>query len=831
VTKRAVATGLLAAAFIAGFTYFNDNIMRQTLFIGNHMPHSIYGSLIVFLLVVNPALALLRRRWAFTGGELAVVLALSLAACSIPGAGLMRFFTNAVMLPHHKARTRPGWQAEDVVDMLPDYMLAGTPPALRTDDIPHPRGFCIDLAGGAAEGTLPPARQRIWELLSPEHHQRVAGAARAAPEEMDESAVARTLVSALNSLLDRRDLYEPTAFSGTTLPREADQLLKREERRAAATDAPAPRTDPSTRPHSIRHLHGHELRALNRHLIDAAWPDAIHDHARRRHEELYTFRIGANRTRTPVGIGDVPWSAWVRPLLFWLPLVLVLSAGLIGLAVVVHRQWSHHEQLPYPVARFAEALLPAEGEAKGSVVRNRLFLGTAAVVLAVHMNNYLCAWWPRFLVPIPTAFDFSSLQPLSPMLGDGVARWALFTVRFYPIALGLAYFVASDVALSIGIAAPIAIYVGGVLRHYGISISGSGLYSGSPMQTFHVGAYIGILLMLAYTGRRYYASVFRRAVFLRSEDDVAADAIWGARVFLCSAAGLTLYLTAAGIDWQLAFLYTLLAFTLFVVMSRILAETGLFFLEPRWFPCAFLVVMFGVRAVGPTTALLMFMTSTVLLVVPREALMPFVVNSLRVLDSRNVRVGRVALWCGVAVAVALVVAVPVTLMFQYGAGTHHWDTWGAGAVPRYAFDKTVELKQRLRAQGALEDSESVRGFARFLRAAPETRSAVGFAVGLALVLFLASARLRLTWWPIHPIIAVAFWNYPGVMLWPSFLLGWFLKRLIIKYGGNRVYRRLVPAMLGLIAGDMLGMLLPSIIGAIYYMAAGSGAPMFLIMPD
>ncbi len=55
----------------------------------------------------------------------------------------------------------------------------------------------------------------------------------------------------------------------------------------------------------------------------------------------------------------------------------------------------------------------------------------------------------------------------------------------------------------------------------------------------------------------------------------------------------------------LAMLYTALAFTLFVVMSRILAETGLFFLEPRWYPCAFLVVIFGIRAVGPTTALLL----------------------------------------------------------------------------------------------------------------------------------------------------------------------------------------------------------------------------------
>ncbi|MHC4202853.1 MAG: DUF6785 family protein, partial [Planctomycetota bacterium] len=260
-------------------------------------------------------------------------------------------------------------------------------------------------------------------------------------------------------------------------------------------------------------------------------------------------------------------------------------------------------------------------------------------------------------------------------------------------------------------------------------------------------------------------------------------------------------------------------------------ETGMFFMEPRWYPCAFLMVMLGMRAVGPSTALLMFLVSTMLLVIPREALMPFVVNSLRVLDAQKVRLGRAGVWCGVAVLLAIVVAVPVTLMFQYGAGTHRWDTWGFGAVPRYSFDKTVEIKQRLRAQGELAQSESTKGFDRFRRARPEARSVVGFAVGLALVLLLAAARLRWTWWPIHPVFILAFWTYPGVMFWPSFLLGWFIKRMVTKYGGQSLYKRLTPAMFGLVAGDMLGILAPSIMGAAYYMVTGEVLDPYIVMPD
>jgi len=824
VTRRAVIVGLLGAAFVAAVTYFNDNIMRQTLFIGNHMPHSVYGGLLLFLLLVNPALGWLRKRWAFTGGEIAVALALTLAACAIPGAGLMRFFTNAVMLPHHKARTRPGWQAEEVIDMLPEYMLAGTSAEVRPDDVLDSRGICAELARAAAGGLSPP-RQRVWDALAEEHRQALA---RAAGQPTGAEGV---VADAFNSLLDRRELYDAEAFASLTLPAEATKLLKREARLAAAAEGRELPPGEWRRPTSIHHLKTSDIRWLNRHLIDSAWPRDLRSITRRRSEELHSFMFGMERQRRPVGPQRVPWSAWVRPLAFWLPLVLVMSAGVLGLAVVVHKQWSEHEQLPYPVGRFALALLPGDGEMRSSVLRSRMFQVTAAIVLAIHLLNYAHTWWPRYFVSFPTRFDFSSLQVLVPAMSGPVARWAIFTVRIYFVAVGLAFFVASDAALAIGIAAPVSTYVRGVLQHYGINISGRGLYSGSPQQTFHIGAYSGFLIMLLYTGRRFYASVLRRAFGLKVTDPVTTEVVWGARVFLLCAAVFALYMVAVGVPWPLAVLYTALAFTLFVVMSRILAETGLFFMEPRWYPCAFLVVIFGVRAVGPRTALVMFMFSTILMVVPRESLMPFVVNAFKVVGDRKVQVGRTALWCGAAVVLALVIAVPVTLMFQYGAGTHHWDAWGAGAVPRYSFDKTVELKHKLRAQGALEEAETASGMDRLRSIMPEAPSLIGFAVGLALVLLLAGARLRLPWWPVHPVLAIAFWSYPGSMFWPSFLIGWLIKKVVIRYGGHKLYRGLTPLMLGLIAGDVLGMLLPSLIGAAYYLATGRGAPVFLILPD
>ena len=53
-TPRAVILGLLGAAAVCGFTFFNDSVMHQTMFVGNNMPISVYGGLMLFLLVSLP---------------------------------------------------------------------------------------------------------------------------------------------------------------------------------------------------------------------------------------------------------------------------------------------------------------------------------------------------------------------------------------------------------------------------------------------------------------------------------------------------------------------------------------------------------------------------------------------------------------------------------------------------------------------------------------------------------------------------------------------------------------------------------------------------------
>jgi len=673
-TVRGVVLGLVGAALVCGVTYFNDQVLHQTMLVGNSLPIAVFGPLILFLVLGNPLLRRLRAGWALTGPELAVILTLTLAACSFPGSGLMRTFTPTLLLPFQVARTTPAWRDLQVIEQVPAYML------------PH---------------------------VTAENENEV-----------------------LNSFVQ----------GGLGTP--------------------------------------------DRHIT----------------------------------LAQIPWGAWTPPLLFWLPLILLLWVGLLGLALVVHRQWADHEQLPYPIAGFAHALLPTAKGALSEVLRNKLFWGACAAMLLLHLNNYACKWYPD-LIPVPVTLDFTSLKTQLPLLAHTMKPTIFFS------AVAFSYFIAADVALGLGLGYPLWGLLTALLVTVGYT-TGSGIGNDPTLNQFAAfGAYTGFLLVLLYTGRRFYVDVFRRAVGLRAAGVAPLDSVWGARVFLLAMGLFTAYLSLLGrLDWQLALLFTLLVAMMFMVMSRIIAETGVFFIQSNIYPTAILLGLMGAGAIGPPAILLLGLFTTVLLIDPREAFMPMIINALKVLDVNQVRVGKAAGATVLALVVGLAVVVPATLYFQYDRGANMLDTWATKNAPTMAFDSTVKQINLLKSQDQLAQAQTISGWGHFAHWAPNPKMLVAFGITLALVLLFTVGRLRFTRWPIHPVMFLLWNTFPGSQFAFSFLLGWAIKALVTKYGGNVTYRQLKPLFFGIIAGEMVAGVVTLLIGLGYFLVTGELPKAFSFLP-
>jgi hypothetical protein len=698
VTLRAVILGLIGVIFVSSYTYFNDWIMGQTMFVGNFMPISVYGVLVLFLAFLYPLWQRITRRGALKRAEIAVALVLVLAACAIPGSNFLRLFTPALVMPHHFQGTEAGWQQQEIMDLVPENMLARVAPPLGEDGQPVADGH-------------------------------------------DYGSVVSGFITSLGE----------------------------------ATD----------------------------------WPT----------------------------VGDVPWFAWRGAIFFWLPIVLSLWIALVSLAVVVHRQWSDHEHLPYPIVGFTKSLLPGEDGQRSPIFANPIFWLGLIGVFAIHAYNYLNLWFPNILFgQIPLGVDFSPLTELSDTFAQGGGQSLLEKFTLYFTVVAVAYFLPKEVSLSLGIGPFIWVFIAGIFATYGIGTSGwQGNWPfGLTMDAMMImGAYFGMLLVLLYTGRQYYAAVFRRAFGFSAAEQVESAAIWGARFFMLGMLFFTIYAARfAGLDWPMALLFGLGCVAVYLVMGRLLAETGLFFIVVTGTPATILWAFFGTRALGPEVLFIMFMLSLVLFYDTREALMPYVVNGLKLADDCKAKVGRVAFFVVVALMVGLAVGIPTTIYFQYAqpvslSGPSEWKVQQA----KRPFNETIGIIQRLDAQGQLEQAGQVTGLKRFLEASPHRNGLIVFVAAAALVLVFSALRLRFTGWPLHPVMFLVWSTYAGDSFAQSFLFGWFIKIMITRFGGARVYQQCKPLMFGLIAGEMLGGVTPMFVSFIYFVVTGGDQPQpFAIMP-
>jgi hypothetical protein len=182
------------------------------------------------------------------------------------------------------------------------------------------------------------------------------------------------------------------------------------------------------------------------------------------------------------------------------------------------------------------------------------------------------------------------------------------------------------------------------------------------------------------------------------------------------------------------------------------------------------------------------------------------------------------------VLAGLALALIMTLFFQYSRGANGADLWATLGVPRAPFQTGLFVQQALEARGLAGDEAPPTGWARLLAAAPEPRHLANLGVAIGLVVACSLARLRLSWWPIHPAMLL-FWQTPHMAYFAfSFLLGGFLKHVASHYGGDTGYRAVRPVMLGLFAGEIGAAFLSSVWGWIFHAVTGAVPATYTILP-
>jgi len=504
-------------------------------------------------------------------------------------------------------------------------------------------------------------------------------------------------------------------------------------------------------------------------------------------ELIYNGIAGGRGMKWLEILTEIPWSAWVRPLLAWSFFVLTCYTVMLLLINLISRQWIHNERMNFPLLKVPEMLSKAvdEGNVSGFFL-NRFLLAGLAIPVLLHLINGLNLYYPS--VPaIPT------LILAGPYFSDS----GLFTgfhklkIFIYPAFIGFAFLTSRQISFSFWFFFLAGCLLYGILNllGYSIPVSELGVTFGPtiarPEEMQMIGAYGIFFLFLVWLARQHLLEVCKQSLFLskptadRSEWFDVRISFWGAIAGLAVIVGWYVWM---GMSLFSAILVTGAFFMIMLVATRIICQGGLAYFTLTAAPTDGLIALFGAKMFAGATGMLAGMTQKALFVDLRESLMPSLLHARHL--HQNKRPAIVLFSClAVTIIVSMITSVTAMLLLCYRFGIR-------------------ELQLDWATRTTLSVYENIY---RLTTSVPETGSWVFiFALaGTIVMLILVICYHRLYWWPIHPIGYLTAYSSAMRILWVSFFIGWACNALCMRYGGIVLFKKLQFFFIGLIIGDFL----------------------------
>jgi len=477
------------------------------------------------------------------------------------------------------------------------------------------------------------------------------------------------------------------------------------------------------------------------------------------------------------GHASVPWSAWAVPIAGWGALFLALIAAQLSIAVLLRRQWIESERLTFPIV-----YLPLRMTQQGGrfFADHLMWLGFAGpfIMQSLSALNYLYPFVPAFQLKA----TFKTLSVDRPWSAFGAVP-----IGYYPIAVGLAYFIPADVSFSCWF-----FYFLQLLASVGAAALGLDMTRAITVSSFPyreeqaAGAWMAFAALTLWLGRKQLAEAYHSALAppaQRSSDGAmyrragAALALSLAFIFAFgSAAGLPLWL-AAGI-FTIYLLYVITA-------ARVRAEVGTqwTFAPLVWDPNHVFLLGLGSGIFGARTLTNLAVLEGITVDVRGQPL-PNHMESLKMAE--EVGLSRRQL-------VAVIVAATLTgLPLAFYTSFQHW--YHTGALTAKANFYHI-YKVQLNYQYLFAKMDSPTKFN------PAGLGALGFAAAVTTGLTLL--RARFAGWPFHPLGYVLSNTLTVGAFWLPLLMANVVKVAVLRYGGVRLYRRSIAFFVGIILGDVL----------------------------
>ncbi len=493
-------------------------------------------------------------------------------------------------------------------------------------------------------------------------------------------------------------------------------------------------------------------------------------------------------------IGDIPWSHWAGLLGRWALVIGLTYVVLMTFNVLIFRQWAHNEKLIYPLAELPEILVGSKDADGGvpSVFRSGLFwAGFTLVALVLGYNLLTYTELVPGLVRLNLTNDWRPYIRNSPLQGL-VSVWDPIFARsevFFTM-IGLAFLIPTKVSFSLWFFTVLS-----MVQMLIMVAAGYGQNEDSFPHDWWYALYFrtaeggGAMLVFAsvvlFKCRKYLLCAFTPSQLAGLEADEVRELRVSSFLFVVASLGVILMVwlsMGANLVYTLVAYFAILVTTIGLV--RAVTEGGLLGFQCWVNPLHFVRAFFGLDrtwTAAPMFAPIMVYYSALFMDI-KTFIAPAMANSLKIRDDLRMQRGRFHLGIALAIAIAAVVSILMTLMMSYDRGADVMSGWFFTGFPKWLFG-TIDTCVKTPPVAAPGDGGWI---------------LAGGGAMAALLYF----RQTLFWLP-HPIGMIMLVNPIMGAYWFSILLGWLCKSLVTRYGNNQSYVRARAFFIGLIVGELL----------------------------
>ncbi|RKY04801.1 hypothetical protein DRP77_02855 [Candidatus Poribacteria bacterium] len=465
--------------------------------------------------------------------------------------------------------------------------------------------------------------------------------------------------------------------------------------------------------------------------------------------------------------------AWIGPTLWFTSFLTAVGIVMLGINVIVRKQWTEYEKLAYPIIQLPLAI--TEGGGTSKFFRNRtLWLGFA-IAAFIDILNGLNHFFPQ--VPrIPVRHNYYNLGKYFTTKPWNAIGW--LPLPLYPFLIGLGFLLPLDLSFSIWF-----FFLFKKAQLVFAAAIGRTQTRFPYLSEQSAGAFFGLFIIAIWVTRLHLKEVIKKVLGMKTKLDDSDEPVsyrTAVAMIVLASAYIMWFCMRAGMDPWFITLYFLILYIISVAITRMRAELG-----PPAHEMAgmmnspqILVNFFGTRRVGPhnlvPTVLFWGLSGRGY----RNSIMPHQLEGFKLAERANMSPKRLVLAMILAMILGTISSFWAIVSEEYRLGGD------GGPSVGHIWGQYNWLANQL---------AYPRG--------PDYPAMMAMVVGLAFTFFLMFMRMRFIWWPFHPAGYALSMNFGVEYFWSCLLIASVIKWVILKYGGLKVHNKAKYFFFGVILGE------------------------------